>query len=95
MLSSDSDLEATVKKTIALYNRTRSPEVTAKLVYLASPLLMVSFTGGFCYGCGITDYVDGFAQQFRMLSGKYELKIAKTREVNPRTFEATFNIKAK
>ena len=92
---SDSDLEMFVKKVVLLYNRTRSPEVTAKLVFLSSPLLTVSFTGGFCYGCGIMDYVDGFAQQFKTLSGKFELKVAKTRELNPRTFEADFSVRVK
>ena len=92
---SDSDLEATVKKAIALYNHTRSPEVTAKLVFTSPFSITVSFTGGFCYGCGIMDYVDGFAQQFKMLSGKFELKVSKTREVNPRTFEADFSVKEK
>ena len=90
-----SDLETQLKKTVAFYNRTRSPEVTAKLVAVTPISVTVSFTGGFCYGCGIMDYVEGFAQQFKMLGGKYELKTGKTREVNPRTFEADFAVKAK
>lgn len=56
-------------------------------------MLTVSFTGGFCYGCGIHDYVESFAKQFKMLSGKFELKAGKTREINPRTFEADYTIK--
>jgi hypothetical protein len=93
---SDSDLETTVKRALAIYNRTRSPEVVAKLVFVCPVSVTVSFTGGFCYGCGIMDYVEGFAQQFKMLSsGKYELKAGKTREVDARTFEADFSVKAK
>ena len=90
-----SDLESTAKKAILLYNRTRSPEIAAKLVFASENNVIVSFSGGFCYGCGISDYVDGFAQQFKALSGKYELKAGKTREVNPRTFEANFGVKTK
>jgi hypothetical protein len=92
---SDSDLEAVVQKTIALFNRTRSPQVTAKLVVFAPPLLIVQFTGGFCYGCGVFDYVDGFAQQFKMFTSNFELKAGKTRQVTPRSFEADFSMKIK
>ena len=91
-MMADAGLDATVQRAIALYNRTRSPEVTAKLVLISPALLIVSFTGGFCYGCGIQDYVEGFAEQFKALSGKYQLKVGKTREVNARVFEADFNV---
>ena len=87
------ELEQLAKRAVALYNRLRSPEVTAKLVS-ASPLTVtVSFSGGFCYGCGVMDYVDGFAEQFKLLSGKAELKAGKTRQINPRNFEADYSIK--
>ncbi len=92
---SDLDLETAVKRTIVLYNRTRSPEVLAKLVFVCPVSVTVSFTGGFCYGCGVMDYVDGFAQQFKALTGKFELKVSKTREINPRTFEADYSVKAR
>jgi len=92
----NADLETLTKRVIALYNRTRSPEITAKLVVASPAVITVSFTGGFCYGCGITEYVDGFVGQFKMLSGgKYELKAGKTRQVDPRTFVADFNVKEK
>ena len=94
-MQSDSDLEALVQKTIALYNRTRSPQVTAKLVALTPLQLVVEFTGGFCYGCGVFEYVEGFVQQFKMLTGKFELKTGKTRQVTPRSFEADFSVKTK
>ncbi len=61
----DSDLETLVQRTIALYNRTHSPKATAKVVTLAAPLRVVQFTRGFCYGCGVFDYVKGFADQLR------------------------------
>jgi hypothetical protein len=91
----DSDLEGLVQKAVLLFNRTRSPEVTVKLV-LATPVsVTVSFSGGFCYGCGVMDYVDGFAGQFKALSGKYELKAPKTRQVNPRVFEVDYTVKTR
>jgi hypothetical protein len=88
-------LETLVQRTIALYNRTHSPNATAKLVTLAAPLLVVQFTGGFCYGCGVFEYVEGFADQFKMLSSKFELKKGKTHQVSPRSFEADYSIKTK
>jgi hypothetical protein len=91
----DSDLEPLVQRAIALYNRTHSPNVTTKLVSLAPPLLVLQFTGGFCYGCGVFEYVEGFADQFKMLSGKFELKAGKTRQISPRSFEADFSVKTK
>jgi hypothetical protein len=91
----DLDAEAVAKKTVLLFNRTRSPEVTAKLVLATSASVTVSFSGGFCYGCGVMDYVDGFAEQFKALSAKAELKAAKTRQINPRVFEADYTVKNK
>jgi hypothetical protein len=92
---SESDLEDLVRKVILIFNRTRSPEVTAKSVFVSPASITVSFSGGFCYGCGVMDYVEGFAQQFKALSGKAELKIGKTKQINPRNFEADYIIKIK
>ena len=39
-------------------------------------------------------YVEGFADQFKILSGKLKLKADKTRQVSPRSFEADFSIKS-
>jgi hypothetical protein len=69
--------------------------VTAKSVFVSPAFITISFSGGFCYGCGVLDIAEGFAQQFKALSGKVELKVGKTRQINPRTFEADFNVKLK
>jgi hypothetical protein len=92
---SQQELEELVRKAILLYNRVKSPEVTAKLVFVSSIMVTVSFSGGFCYGCGILDIVEGFADQFKALTDKAELKVGKTRQINPRTFQADYNIKTK
>ncbi|MGA2387106.1 MAG: hypothetical protein ABSG33_11330 [Candidatus Bathyarchaeia archaeon] len=93
MALTQQELEKLASKTVALYNRLRSPEVTVKLVSVSPVSVTVSFSGGFCYGCGVLDYVDGFAQQFKLLSGKAELKVGKTREIPPRNFEADYTVK--
>jgi hypothetical protein len=89
------ELEQLVGKAVSLYNRLRSPETTAKLVSVSPVSVTVSFSGGFCYGCGILDYVEGFAQQFKALTSKAELKVGKTRQITPRNFEADYTIKMK
>ena len=90
-----SELEELAQKAILFYNRVRSPEVTAKLVSASPAKLTVSFSGGFCYSCGVLDYVEGFAHQFKTLTDKAELKVDKTRQINPRTFEADYSVMAK
>jgi hypothetical protein len=90
-----SELEELSKKAILLYNRVRSPEVIAKLVFISPAILTVSFSGGFCYGCGVMDYVEGFAQQFKAFTNKLELKVGKTRQITPRNFEADYIVKPK
>ena len=93
MALSQTEIEQLVQKTVMIYNRVRSPEVTVKPVLITPVSVTISFSGGFCYGCGVMDYVEGFAGQFKSLSIKVELKIAKTREINPRVFEAEYTIK--
>ena len=95
MSLSQSELEELVRKAIALYNRVKSPDVTAKLIFVSPAVITISFSGGFCYGCGILDIVEGFAHQFKIFSAKAELKVGKTREINPRTFEADYTLKVK
>ena len=95
MSLSQPELEELARKAILLYNRLRSPEITVKPVFISPVSITVSFSGGFCYGCGILDYVEGFAQQFKALSGKVELKVGKTRQITPRNFEADYIVKTK
>jgi hypothetical protein len=92
---SQQELEEFVRKAILLYNRVSSPEVIAKLVSASPASVTVSFSGGFCYGCGILDIVEGFADQFKALTDKAELNVDKTRQINPRTFQSDYTIKTK
>jgi hypothetical protein len=89
------ELEQLVGKAISLYNRLRSPEITVKLISVTPVSVTVSFSGGFCYGCGVLDYVESFAQQFKSLSGTAELKVGKTKQITPRNFEADYAVKMK
>jgi hypothetical protein len=89
------EMEELARKAVFLYNRVRNPEVTAKLIFSSAATLTVLFSGGFCYGCGVLDIVEGFTHQFKALTDKAELKVDKTRQINPRTFEADYTIKTK
>lgn len=93
MSLSQSELEELIRKATALYNRVRGPEVTAKIVFVSTVMITISFSGSFCYGCGILDIVEGFTHQFKALTDKAELKMGKTRQITPRIFEADFAIK--
>ena len=95
MTLSQSELEELARKAILLYNRIRTPEITAKLVIVSPLVVTVSFSGSFCYGCGILDYVEAFAQQFKALTSKFELRVGKTRQISPRNFEADYTVKIK
>ena len=95
MSLSQSELEELVHKAIALHNRVRSPEVIAKLIFVSPAIITISFSGGFCYGCGILDIVEGFANQFKMLTDKVKLKVGKTLQINPRTFQADYSVELK
>jgi len=92
---SEVNLQELVAKTIALYNRQKIPQATAKLVYFSSFFLTVSFTGSFCYNCSVMDYLEDFVADFKILTDKYELKIGKTRQTSPRSFEADYIVKTK
>ncbi len=80
-------------RTVALYNRYRSPEATAKLVLVTPEMVTVSFSGSFCYSCGVIDYLEDFIHELKLLTDKVELKIGKTRQTSPRSFEADYRVK--
>lgn len=92
----DSSLETLTRRAIEIYNRTHSPSRKATLVTLSPPLLTIQFSGIFCTGCGTQDITDGFANQYSALSGgKIELRTGETSQINPHTFQTTYNIKNK
>ena len=87
------ELEELIRKTVLLYNRYRSPEAVAKIVFVTPENVTIAFTGSFCYSCGVMDYLEDFVHEFKMLTDKVELKVVKTREINPRSFEADYRVK--
>ena len=92
---SSPELEETVRKAIARYNRFRSPEAVAKLVRMSPENVTIAFSGAFCNSCGVLGYIEGFIHDFKTLSSKVELKIGKTRQTSPRSFEVDYKIKTR
>ncbi len=82
-----------IGKTVTLFNRFHSPEATAKTLKVCLAMVTVAFSGSFCYSCGVMDLLEDFANKFKLLTDKAELKIDRTRQINPRTFEADFKVK--
>jgi hypothetical protein len=92
---SSPELEETVRKAIALYNRYRSPEAIAKLVHISSESVTIAFSGAFCTSCGVLGYIEGFIHDFKTLNSKVDLKIDKTRQTSPRSLEVDYKIKTR
>ena len=90
---SQPELEELIRKAILLYNRYRSPEAVAKLISVSTENITLSFSGSFCYSCGIIDYVEDFIHELKLLTDKAELKVGKTRQTSPRSFEADYRVK--
>jgi len=56
--SGDDLLRMAIEDAIREYNRYRSPEAKARIVFAKDDRLKVEFTGSFCFTCGYYDYFD-------------------------------------
>jgi len=65
----------------------------AKAVSVSPEVVTLSITGSFCYSCGVLDYVEDFVHEFKLLSDKVELKVGRTRQTNPRSFEVDYLVR--
>ena len=91
---SEPDLEGALRKTILLFNRLNSPNAVAKIVKVSPEIVIVSFSGPFCYECGdVQKHVVGFAQDFKVFIGYLELTAGKTRETTPHSVEVSYFVK--
>ena len=89
---SQPEIEETIRKTIARYNRFRSPEAIAKLVRVSPESVTIAFSGAFCSSCSVLGYFESFIHDFETLTSKVELKIDKTRQTSPRSLEVDYEI---
>ncbi|MEM0325018.1 MAG: hypothetical protein QXW35_03905 [Candidatus Aenigmatarchaeota archaeon] len=47
-----------IEEAIEKYNKYRSPEATARLMYYQEDKFLVEFSGYFCFTCGYYDYFE-------------------------------------
>ena len=92
---SQAELEELVRRAIMLYNRYRSPEAMAKVISVLPEVVTLSITGSFCYSCGVLDYVEDFVHEFKLLTDKVELRVGKTRQATPRSFEVDYWVRSR
>jgi len=95
-LVSQTELEASVRKTVLLYNMLNSPKVMAKIVIVFPEQITIGFSGSFCYECGgALAYIEEFARDFKVFNNLFELSIGQTRQTSPRSFEVDYKVKAR
>jgi hypothetical protein len=90
---SQTELEQTLHKTTSLYNHLKNPELFAKIVLVTPEMVVLLFSGTFCFNCGILNYVEDFIHSFKVLTNKAELKVSKVKEINSHSFEVYFQVK--
>ena len=89
------ELESALRKTVLLYNRMKSPQAVARIVQSSPKVVIISFTGPFCYECGdVQKYIDDFAKDFKVFIDYAELTHGKTRETTPHSVEATYFVES-
>ena len=92
---SQAELEELVHRAILLYNRYRSPEAVAKVVIVTPEVVTLSITGSFCYSCGVLDYAEDFVHEVKMLTKDVEVKVSRTRQTSPRSFEVDYLVRVR
>lgn len=66
----------------------------AKIVQVTPELVIVSFSGPFCYECGDAQkFVDAFAKDFKIFVAYAELVAGKTREIIPHAVEVSYLVR--
>ena len=79
-----------ILKTIDIYNKYRSPEVTAKFVELSKNNLIVDFEGAFCQSCGAQDYFEDFIYEFYEVVKGFKININKIDSLTPNCFTVNY-----
>jgi hypothetical protein len=88
------ELEVAVRKAVLLHNRIKSPQAVAKAVAVSPDMVIIAFSGPFCYECGdVQKYVDDFAKDFKIFIDFVQLVAGKARETSPHNFEVAYAVK--
>jgi hypothetical protein len=88
------ELEIAVRKAVLLHNRIKSPQAVAKAVNVSPDMVIIAFSGPFCYECGdVQKYGDDFAKDFKIFIDFVQLVAGKARETSPHNFEVAYAVK--
>ncbi len=88
----DPNLQDSILKTIEIYNKYRSPEVTAKFVELSKKYLIIEFEGPFCQSCGVQDYFEDFIYEFNEVVKDLNVEIDRIDSVGPLSFRVFYTL---
>ncbi len=84
------DLNELVLRVIEVYNRYRSPEVTAKLVGMEKNGFVIEFEGAFCRSCGVRDYFEDFIYELEDLTKNFNVKIKETEHAGSQSYRVRY-----
>jgi hypothetical protein len=82
-----------ILRTIDIFNRYRSPEVTAKLVEIDKDGFTLDFEGSFCTSCGIRDHFEDFIYELETISKNVKAELVATKPTGPESFRVKYRIK--
>ena len=89
----DAHLNDLVLRAIEVYNRYRSPEVTAKIVGIKKDGFIIEFKGPFCQSCGVNDYFEDFIHELEDISGAFSVEVKATEPAGPQSFRVRYSVK--
>ena len=84
-----------VLRTIDVFNRYRSPEVTAKLVEIDKDGFTLDFEGSFCTSCGVRDHFEDFIYELETISKNLKAELVATKPTGSESFRVQYRIKDK
>ena len=93
MKPADIGLSKHVSRTIEVYNRYRSPEVTARLVNQMKDGFTIEFEGALCQSCGVQDYLEDFIHELAEVSGCVEVYIGKIEQTSLQSFKVYYKVR--
>ena len=93
MKDNTGSLDELVPKAITVYNKYRSPEVTAKLVRVEKKGFILEFEGTFCQSCGVTEYFEDFIFDLEDIARSLRVKIKAIESNYPQSFRVEYAVR--
>jgi hypothetical protein len=90
--SGSNHMKDMILKTINIFNRYRSPEVTAKFVKLDENEFTLDFEGSFCTSCGIRDHFEDFIYELETITKNFSAELAETKPTGSESFRVKYRI---